>query len=571
MNSAHVIGASLDVAAALAPTGVLRVGINTANTLLVNSCSNANLAHGIVPSLAAELARCLGVDVRYVPFATPGELADAVTLRRWDVAFLASDATRAATIAFTDPYVEIPCCYLTTAGHQKLADVDQPGVSVASFMGTAYGNWLANNLKQATLVQASSRAAALELVSTGKAEILAGVKEHLLEDAAKLPMASKLVDGSFMTVSQALGMKPNLGSEVEDFLQRFFAHVIDSGLLQKIVNGAGVKDKLLVARPPALPQAGSKRCRTDCAFKICVLGCGAMGSVYAALLAESGNEVWVVDVWDEHVKAINERGLRLQGPKGDKTVKIRATTKASDVGPCDLVIIATKASGVKDAAEQASKLLKESGVVVTIQNGLGAGDRISQHIDPKRVLLGIASNFAATLIGPGHAEHKSMKLICLGELVGGSKTERLDRIVEVWQTAGFDVKGFADIHVQVWEKFICNCTFSAPCTVTGMTVGELLDNPAAWRMALTCATEAFAVACKQNIRLAFEDVEAHVRKFGESVRQAKPSMLQDHLAKRRSEIDAINGAVPVEAAKVGMTALANQMLADAVLAREALF
>jgi len=205
------------------------------------------------------------------------------------------------------------------------------------------------------------------------------------------------------------------------------------------------------------------------------------------------------------------------------------------------------------------------------QNGLGAGDRIAQHIDPKQVLLGIASNFGASLVCPGHAEHKSMKLICLGELVQGSQSERLDRIVQVWQSAGFDVKGCADIHVQVWEKFICNCTFSAPCTVTGMTVGELLDSPAAWRMALTCAREAFAVARAQNIGLAFEDVEAHVRRFGESVRGAKPSMLQDHLAKRRSEIDAINGAVPVEAAKVGMTALANQMLADAVLARETFF
>jgi len=276
-------------------------------------------------------------------------------------------------------------------------------------------------------------------------------------------------------------------------------------------------------------------------------------------------------VWEAHVKAINEHGLRVQGPKGDKTVKIRATTSASEVGPCDLVIIATKASGVKDAAEKAATLLNEDGVVLTIQNGLGEGDRISQHIDPSKVMIGSASNFGASLKGPGHAEHKSMKLICLGELVGGQNSARLDRIVDVWKTAGFDVQGFADIHQQVWEKFICNCTYSGSCTITGMTVGQVLDHAGAWSIALTCAREAFAVARKQNIKLSFEDVKAHVRKFGESVRDAKPSMLQDHLAKRKSEIDAINGAVPIEAAKVGMTAPTNQVVADAVRAKESLF
>jgi len=274
---------------------------------------------------------------------------------------------------------------------------------------------------------------------------------------------------------------------------------------------------------------------------------------------------------EDHVRAINENGLRVQGPHGDKTVKIQATCNVSEVGRCDLVIIATKASGVEDAAKKAATLVNENGIVLTIQNGLGAGDRISQFIDPSKVLLGIASNFGACLKGPGHAEHKSMKLICLGELVGGKKTERLNRIVEVWKTAGFNVQGFEDIHAPVWEKFICNCTYSGSCTITGMTVGEVLDNPAAWNIALTCAQEAFAVARKQNIQLSFDDVEKHVRQFGESVRGAKPSVLQDHIAKRKSEIDYINGAVPVEAAKVGMTAPANQIVADAVRAKESLF
>jgi len=571
-KSTPIAAASLIVAKALAPTGVLRVGINLANTLLVSRHGGARDAEGIVPSLAAELGLCLGVDVRFVAFASPGELANAADSERWDVAFLASDPARASKIAFSPPYVEIPASYLTTQGSpiKMLGDVDKEGVRIASFGGTAYDCWLAKNIKHATVVRASSRAGAVELVIAGNADVLAGVREHVLEDARKLPGAT-VIDGSFMSVTQAIGTKHGLGGDTDVFLTKFVAEAITSGFLEKLLVTAGAVGKLAVARSPIEVASGAKRIRTSKGIKICILGCGAMGSVYAAFLGDSGNEVWAVDVWEEHVRAIKEHGLRLEGPQGDKTVKIRATTRTSEVGLCDLVIIATKASGVKDAAEKAATMLNETGVVLTIQNGLGAGDRISQHIDPSKVMLGIASNFAATLKGPGHAEHKSMKLICLGELVGGKKTERLDHIVDVWRTAGFDVQGFADIQPQVWEKFIVNCTYSGSCTITGMTVGEVMDHPAAWNIALTCAQEAFAVARKQNIQLSFEDVEAHVRRFGESVRDGKPSMLKDHLAKRRSEIDAINGAVPVEAAKVGMTALANQIVADAVRAKESFF
>lgn len=576
-SNASLSTAPRAVARALAPTGVLRVGINLANSLLVKDYSSARRAEGVVPSLATELAGCLGVDIRFIPCANPSELVDAVNSSSVDVAFLAADANRASQICFSPPYVEIPASYLAAPSSKisKMEEVDKKDVRIASFAGTGYDNWLVNNIKHASIVKASSRAAAVELVSSGKADVLAGVREHLLEDATKLP-GSTLLGGAFMFANQAIGTKSE-GKEdvnailVNTFLENFVAEAISTGLIQTFLERYEVVDKLTIAKPPLEIVSDVKRRGTTRAMRICVLGCGAMGSIYAALLAEGGNEVWAVDVWEAHVQAINEHGLRVEGPHGDKTVKIQATSNASEVGLCDLVIIATKASGVEGAAKMASTMLNERGVVLTIQNGLGAGDRISQFIDPSKVLLGIASNFGACLKGPGHAEHKSMKLICLGELVGGKQTERLDRIVEVWKTAGFTVQGFADIHVPVWEKFICNCTYSGSCTLTGMTVGEVLDNPAAWNIALTCAQEAFAVARKQNIQLSFDDVEKHVRQFGESVRDARPSVLQDHMAKRRSEIDYINGAVPVEAAKVGMTALANQIVADALRAKEALF
>jgi len=278
-------------------------------------------------------------------------------------------------------------------------------------------------------------------------------------------------------------------------------------------------------------------------------------------------------VWQAHVDAMRERGLRVQGASGDRTVRVNAATDANDIGArsCDLVIIATKASGVADAARIGTNLLKEDGVALTIQNGLGAGDRISQHMDPKKVLLGVANNFGASMVGPGHADHKSMNMVKMGELSCTGVTPRLQHIVATWVACGFKAEAAADIHKTIWEKFICNCTYSGSCGMTGWTVGEVMDNPDSWSVALGCAKEGHAVAKAAGIRLDFEDVETYVRKFGETVRGARPSLLQDLMAKRRSEIDAINGAVPVEAAKVGMTAPVNATVAALIRARESAF
>ena len=227
--------------------------------------------------------------------------------------------------------------------------------------------------------------------------------------------------------------------------------------------------------------------------KIAVIGCGAMGSIYAARLQSAGQDVCVVDVWEQHIEQIRQSGLRVQGPGswGDQTViGVNAVTDISEIpDKFDLVIIATKASGVQMAAETAAKIIKpDDGLVLTIQNGLGAGERISQFIDPSKVLVGIASNFGASLVGPGHAEHKSMKKICLGELNPADLvSQRLQDVVGIWKAAGFDVEGFSNIHNQIWDKFICNCTFSATCTLLNKTVGEVLDNPSAFSLALSCA------------------------------------------------------------------------------------
>jgi len=305
-------------------------------------------------------------------------------------------------------------------------------------------------------------------------------------------------------------------------------------------------------------------------MKIAIIGCGAMGSVYAGLMADAGNEVWAVDTWKEHVDAINRDGLRVEGKSGDRTVRLRATTDGAEVGPCDLVIVATKASGVASAARTALSMTRPDTVILTIQNGLGAADRIAEAIPTSQVMLGVVGGFGASMKGPGHAHHNGMELVRLGEMDGG-ETERLGRVVKVWEGAGFAARGYPDIHQMIWEKLICNCTFSGPCCLTGLTVGQILDSADVWPIARACAAEADTVARTKGIALGFDDVEAYVRAFGAKIRGAKPSMLQDHEARRPSEIDAINGAIPVEAAKIGLSAPTNATIAGLIRARESGF
>ena len=305
-------------------------------------------------------------------------------------------------------------------------------------------------------------------------------------------------------------------------------------------------------------------------MKIAVVGAGAMGSVYAGLLASAGNEVWAVDTWQDHIDAIRAKGLRVEGASGDRTVRLDATTDASEPGPCDLVIIATKADGVASAAASIKPLLRDDTLVLTIQNGLGAAERICRHLPPDNVLLGVAGGFGASIRGPGHAHHNGMELVRLGELEGGI-TERLERIGGVWRDAGFNVKCFDDISQLVWEKFVCNVTYSGSCTIFECTIAGVQANEHAWKVASGCAAEAYAAGVAKGVRFSFDDPIAHVREFGAKIPNSRPSMLQDYLAKRPSEIDAINGMVPVVAREVGTAAPYNEVVTAIVKAKERAF
>lgn len=302
-------------------------------------------------------------------------------------------------------------------------------------------------------------------------------------------------------------------------------------------------------------------------MKIAVLGAGAMGSVYIALLAAAGHEVWAIDTWKEHIDTIRSRGLRLEGASGDRTVQVHATTRAEEAGVCDLVILATKAMHVAQAAESAKALLGPETVVLSIQNGLGGPDTAARVLGKQRVLVGVVGGFGASMKGPGHAHHNGWELVRLGEFAGPI-TPRLEKVAEVWRSGGFKVKCFEDIDQLVWEKLICNVCFSGTCAVTERTIIEVIDDPDAWHVASGCAAEAYAVAKARRVKLDFDDPSAYVRAFGMKIPNARPSMLLDHMAGRMSEIDAINGAIPPAAKAAGVAAPYNQVISSLVRAKE---
>lgn len=301
-------------------------------------------------------------------------------------------------------------------------------------------------------------------------------------------------------------------------------------------------------------------------MKIAVIGCGAMGSIYAALLASRGHDVTGVDTNATHVAAIRSTGLRVSGASGDRIVHIRATLRPEPVVQ-DLVIIATKGAHAGDAARSARSMLGADTRVLTIQNGLGAADAVASVVEPDRLLVGVAQGFGASLPEPGHAHHNDMKAIRIGSYARLPAVD-VQPVVDAFRDAGFDAAAAADIIAMQWEKLICNAAYSALAAITGMTIGEIMDDPDAGPVSQAAAIETRDTALARGIGINVPDPVALVRDFAARMPAAKPSVLLDIEAGRRSEIGVINGAVPVEAARVGREAPVNALLTRLVLAIE---
>jgi 2-dehydropantoate 2-reductase len=302
--------------------------------------------------------------------------------------------------------------------------------------------------------------------------------------------------------------------------------------------------------------------------KVAIVGCGAMGSVYAGLMASAGHEVHAVTLWQGHVDAINAGGLRVSGISGDRTVRLASASVSTEgIGICDLVVLATKAFDVEAAAEASKPLVGPSTVVQTIQNGVGSPERVAKHIDPDKLAVGVVGGYGASIPEWGHAHHNGMEVTWFGSFAGLSRGE-LAASAEIWRSSGFQVALHDDVKSMVWKKVIMNVAYSGTSCLTGLTIGQIIENPDAWRVASGCSQEAVRVAEALGVNLDLSDPLGHVKALGSKIPNARPSMLLDAMAGRRGEVDAINGAISRLGAETGVATPMNDVVVSLIKARE---
>lgn len=304
-------------------------------------------------------------------------------------------------------------------------------------------------------------------------------------------------------------------------------------------------------------------------MKIAIMGCGAMGSVYAGLLAKAGNQVFAIDNNADHVAAMASQGLRVEGYSGDHTTALRSSTLPPDEY-FDMIVVAVKAAHVEIAGERLHPMIGPDTRIITIQNGIGSGETLANYVPPDRLIIGIAGGFGAIRRGPGHVFHNAMKLIQFGAFAG-LEYAKVEEVAQVWRSAGFAVEVSLDIAAMQWRKLICNSAYSGPCAVTGLTVGEALRDPDIGPVSIAAAKETWAVAKALGIAIQVDDPEQLARDFALGMPKAKPSTLQDIEKGRHSEIDVINGGVVRAAKKIGMHAPVNATLTAMVKHRERQF
>jgi polar amino acid transport system substrate-binding protein len=232
---------SADVIRELAPNGTLRAGINMSNFLLVTGRTADGDPVGVSPDMAAEVARRLGAKLKLVPFKSPGELADQAGNDVWDIGNIGAEPQRAATIAFTAAYCEIEATYLVPAGSpiKSIADVDKPGIRISVTGRSAYGLWLENNIKHATLVRTDTLDSSFDKFVADKLDVLAGLRPRLIDDVTKLPGA-RILDGQFSAVQQAIGT-PKKNSAAAPWLAAVVEECKGSGFVQGLIDKHHVK------------------------------------------------------------------------------------------------------------------------------------------------------------------------------------------------------------------------------------------------------------------------------------------------------------------------------------------
>jgi 2-dehydropantoate 2-reductase len=302
-------------------------------------------------------------------------------------------------------------------------------------------------------------------------------------------------------------------------------------------------------------------------MKIAVVGCGAMGGLFAAHLAEAQADVWAIDIWDAHVAAIAADGLAVQRAGTVRSVALRATTDPTAPGVADAVLIFVKYRHTGTAAAAARPLIGPDTLLVTVQNGLGNVE-IIRGLYPDNPLLFGFTPLTSAVQRPGAIAAGGAGPTCLWP-ADGQVTPAMQAFCALLAQGGIAAALTPDIQTEIWKKLVVNCCSNPVCALTGLTVGAACDHPDYRALMDGVLGEIVALAQASGIPLDAATAHAYFAKVAAAARAHHPSMVADFRARRPTEIDALNGAILRLSAAHGLPAPFNQALVSLVHMTEA--
>lgn len=295
--------------------------------------------------------------------------------------------------------------------------------------------------------------------------------------------------------------------------------------------------------------------------RICIVGAGAIGGLFAAHLATlEDTEVWAFDLSAEHVDAINAGGLRLTGHV-ELVAPVHARTDPAQIPPCELGIVATKGTVTRPAIAAAAPIFAARGAVCSMQNGIGNEEVIAA--DVPRVIRGVTLP-AARVDGPGVIHMVGPGLTWIGPFEPApAPAVDIELLAELLNRSGLETRALADARGAQWTKLLFNAATNPVCALTGLTHGQMVDHPPSRRLAGELLREGQAVAGALGIVLDSDPV-ALVDEAGQANYLHRPSMLQDVAARRPTEIATLNGGIVDAARRVGVAVPHHEAIVDLI-------
>lgn len=302
-------------------------------------------------------------------------------------------------------------------------------------------------------------------------------------------------------------------------------------------------------------------------MKIAIIGSGAMGSIYGGILAEAGNEVHLIDVFQAHIDKINKDGLCIVNGGNERYIKnIKATKDPEEVGKVDLAIVFVKSTITGIAVKGNSSVLDEDTTVLTLQNGLGNIEKINEVVDSQQIVAGTSTN-GGSMVEPGKVNHAGSGGTIIGE-INGKVTGRIENLRDTLDledlgpcTVSENVMGL------IWDKLLVNVGINPLTAVTGLKNGELLDYEESIEILESLVGEGVEVARASGINIG-RDAISHCKDVCRQTAENTSSMLADVENKRKTEIENINGAIVREGAKFDIETSVNRTMANLVKVKE---